>query len=176
MSVTITGSSGISANSCQFLVGQVIHIAGSGAPSGFIKCNGAAISRATYSALFAICGTTFGTGDGSTTFNVPDLRGEFIRGLDDGRAIDTGRTLGSAQSGQNLAHNHAVTDPGHSHIWRSNNSGAGGAWPVISVAAGATNATWPTDSANSGISIQNNGGTENRPRNVARLACIFTGV
>ena len=46
----------------------------SSVPSGFLECNGAAVSRTTYSALFAIIGTTYGAGDGSTTFNVPDLQ------------------------------------------------------------------------------------------------------
>lgn len=63
------------------------------APSGYLKCNGAAVSRTTYADLYAVIGTTFGTGDGSTTFNVPDLRGVWVRGLDDGRGKDSNRTL-----------------------------------------------------------------------------------
>ena len=68
--------------------GQVAAYAMSAAPQGWLKCNGAAISRSTYSNLFKAIGTTFGVGDGSTTFNLPDLRGEFIRGFDDGRGVD----------------------------------------------------------------------------------------
>jgi hypothetical protein len=60
--------------------GSVIYHAANTAPSGFLKANGAAVSRSTYSDLFTAIGTTFGTGDGSSTFNVPDLRGEFMRG------------------------------------------------------------------------------------------------
>ncbi len=78
--------------------GEVAYFAMSSAPSGWLKANGAAISRTTYSALFAAIGTTFGAGDGSTTFNVPDLRGEFIRGFDDSRGVDSGHSLGGAQS------------------------------------------------------------------------------
>lgn len=70
------------------LVGQVAFFPVSSAPSGFLKANGAAVSRTTYAALFALIGTTFGAGDGSTTFNLPDLRGEFIRAYDDGRGVD----------------------------------------------------------------------------------------
>lgn len=70
------------------LVGMVCYFARSTAPNGWLKCNGTAWSRTTYKALFDAIGTTFGEGDGSTTFEVPDLRAEFIRGWDDGRGID----------------------------------------------------------------------------------------
>lgn len=69
-----------------------------GVPFGWMVCNGDAISRIRYKRLFDVIGTTFGVGDGSTTFNLPDLRGEFIRGWDAGRGIDTGRVFGSAQA------------------------------------------------------------------------------
>lgn len=68
------------------------------APEGWVKANGAALGRVPYAALFSAIGTTFGAGDGSTTFNVPDLRGLVIRGWDDGRGIDAGRGFGSYQS------------------------------------------------------------------------------
>lgn len=77
--------------------GSVMAFAGSAAPAGWMNADGSAVSRATYSSLFAIIGTTFGAGDGATTFNLPDLRGEFIRGLDSGRGVDVGRTIGTAQ-------------------------------------------------------------------------------
>lgn len=66
-------------------------------PSGWLKCNGQAVSRTTYARLFAAIGTTFGAGNGTTTFTLPDMRGEFARGLDEGRGVDPGRTLGSFQ-------------------------------------------------------------------------------
>lgn len=78
-------------------------------PAGWLKRNGAAISRTTYAALFAQLGTTYGPGDGSTTFNLPDDRGLFMRGWDDARGIDGGRVLGSQQSGQNESHTHTGT-------------------------------------------------------------------
>ena len=77
--------------------GAVMYFAGQTAPTGWLKANGAAVSRTTYAALFAAIGTTYGAGDGRSTFNLPDLRGEFIRGWDDGRGVDTGRVFGSAQ-------------------------------------------------------------------------------
>jgi hypothetical protein len=61
--------------------GAVMAFARSSIPAGWLLCNGAAVSRATYAALFAVIGTTYGAGNGSTTFNIPDLRGVFIRGL-----------------------------------------------------------------------------------------------
>ncbi|WP_256843203.1 tail fiber protein, partial [Rodentibacter rarus] len=76
------------------LVGEVAFFARANPPNGWLKANGAAVSRTTYSALFAAIGTTFGAGDGHSTFNLPDLRGEFIRGLDEGRRVDNGRRLG----------------------------------------------------------------------------------
>ncbi|MET3476296.1 phage tail protein [Variovorax atrisoli] len=95
--------------------GMVCYFAQSTPPAGYLKRNGAAVSRTTYARLFAKIGTTYGAGDGSTTFNLPDGRGVFDRGLDDGRGLDPGRTLGSYQDSSNLSHAHAVVDPGHAH-------------------------------------------------------------
>jgi microcystin-dependent protein len=77
--------------------GMVSMFGNSTVPTGWLQCNGAAVSRTTYSDLFANIGTTFGVGDGSTTFNLPELRGEFIRGWDNSRGVDSGRTFGSLQ-------------------------------------------------------------------------------
>jgi len=78
--------------------GTVSYTAANTVPAGYLECNGAAVSRTTYATLFAAIGTTYGTGDGSTTFNLPDLRGEFVRGWDHGRGVDVSRTLGSTQA------------------------------------------------------------------------------
>ena len=67
------------------------------ATNRWLICDGSAISRTTYSDLFLVVGTTWGVGDGSSTFNLPDLRGEFLRGTDNGRLIDSGRTVGTTQ-------------------------------------------------------------------------------
>lgn len=66
-------------------------------PIGWLKADGAAVNRTTYADLFAAIGTIYGAGDGESTFNLPDLRGEFLRGFDDGRGVDNGRVFGSAQ-------------------------------------------------------------------------------
>ena len=78
--------------------GAVASFAMNTAPTGWLKANGALVSRTTYANLFAAIGTTFGAGDGSTTFALPDLRGYFTRNWDDGRGIDSGRSFGSLQA------------------------------------------------------------------------------
>ena len=92
--------------------GSVFCMAVATVPSGYLECNGAAVSRTTYAALFAIIGTNYGTGNGSSTFNLPDLRGEFIRGFDNGRGADSGRSIASSQGASNASHNHSFSDSG----------------------------------------------------------------
>lgn len=87
-------------------IGAVVPYAGSTAPTGWLLCYGQAVSRSTYATLFGIISTTYGTGDGSTTFNVPDLRGRVVAGLDNMGGSDAGRldwanTLGTAGGVQN---------------------------------------------------------------------------
>jgi microcystin-dependent protein len=102
------------------VVGSEMTWATATVPTGWLEENGAAISRSTYSALFAVLGTTFGVGDGSSTFNLPDARGEFIRGWAHGSANDpdraartnrgdgtTGDVVGSKQADQMQGHKHA---------------------------------------------------------------------
>jgi microcystin-dependent protein len=131
--------------------GTVIYFASSTAPAGFLKANGALVSRTTYAALFAAIGTTFGAGDGSTTFALPDLRGEFVRGWDDARGVDSGRTFGSAQADAFRSHTHPAAVGGSAY---------GGYWQP-----GSNMYTTGTETGASG-------GSETRPRNVALLACI----
>lgn len=83
--------------------GLVAVFAAFSAPSGWLKANGAAVSRTAYADLFGRIGTTFGAGDGVNTFNLPDLRGEFIRGWDDGRGVDPQRDLGSWQRATSIS-------------------------------------------------------------------------
>lgn len=78
-------------------------------PTGWLECSGAAVSRTTYASLFAIIGTTYGSGDGSTTFNLPDMRGQFARGWDHGKGTDPGRAFASAQTDQFQGHTFTLT-------------------------------------------------------------------
>lgn len=89
--------------------GMFLPYGGTTAPTGYLMCDGAAVSRTTYSALFAVLGTAYGTGDGSTTFNVPDFRGRFVLGK---ATAGTGSTLGG--TGGAIDHTHAL-DSSSSH-------------------------------------------------------------
>jgi microcystin-dependent protein len=170
-------------------------------PSTYLECNGAAVSRTTYAALFAKLGTTYGAGDGSTTFNVPDLRGEFIRGFDNGRGVDSGRALGSSQSSatklpttaltgttSSYTHNHGVGDGSNA----ANNVTAGNYGLIRrtisgeSLTVGSIEPTGsgnepdataiprviPNDSHSHTVTISGGGDAETRPRNVAMVYAI----
>ena len=93
--------------------GTMILFGGTSTPSGWFWCDGSAYSRTTYAALFAAIGTTWGVGDGSTTFNVPDLRGRAPIGVGQGSGL-TNRTLGAKLGEENHANTLAENGP-HTH-------------------------------------------------------------
>src|SRR5690606_19064202 len=74
-------------------IGTIVSRIDNTVPTGYLVLNGQAVSRSTYSVLYAAYGTTYGNGNGTTTFNLPDLRGMFLRGLDESRGVDTGRSF-----------------------------------------------------------------------------------
>jgi microcystin-dependent protein len=134
--------------------GAINFFAMSAAPAGYLKANGAEVSRSTYSALFAAIGTTFGAGNGTTTFALPDLRGQFVRSwADNGTAYDSGRTFGSTQADDLASHTHAVA------LTTASRSPGIATAQTYSIPGGSTATTAV-------------GGTETRPRNIALLACI----
>lgn len=137
-------------------VSTVLPFATTNIPDSFLECNGAAISRTAYSKLFAAIGTTFGVGDGSTTFNIPDLRGEFIRGWDNGKGLDIGRTFGSKQidSFKSHAHNSAK------YYSAGFNTGSSSFLLPLGSSVGTI------------VSTTSDGGTETRPTNIALMYCI----
>lgn len=156
--------------------GSVMFFAMSTAPAGWLIANGAEVSRATYAALFTAIGTLYGAGNGSSTFNLPNLNGQFLRGWDGSGSVDPGRVFGSTQADAFESHTHAptVSDPGHAHTIQigQNNSASylpGGGMICAGYLTG-------TDGAFTGITvtIASTGGTETRPTNVALLACIKT--
>ena len=125
-------------------------------PPGWLECDGGLYLITSHPDLFIAIGTTWG-GDGITTFRVPDLRGEFLRGFDHARGADPGRTFASTQTDAFKAHAHEM----------GSESGGGG------------NLATPVDSSGVDESVGGNltstvGGTETRPRNVAVLYCIRT--
>jgi len=167
----------IPATSDQTPAGTVIYTARSTAPPGYLKANGAAIDRTTFDVLFAAIGTQFGVGNGSTTFNLPDLRGEFVRGWSDNKNVDAGRTLGSNQADATAKNGLSlVAAPNHKHTMRNSATDNLAQGPV------AKNINYITNTG-SGTETGLNGGhnhtvqstdTETRPRNVALLVCIKT--
>jgi microcystin-dependent protein len=154
--------------------GTIQFYAGNTAPAGWVKANGAVVSRSAYADLFAAIGTTFGAGDGSTTFALPDLRGEFPRGWDDGRGVDSGRAFGGAQGHEFNNHKHFVVS----------STGIGGSTPTVSATTQVARTGWEnivndsryillgtSSPADHGLS-SGEGGNETRPRNIALLAII----
>jgi microcystin-dependent protein len=111
-------------------VGTIISFAGSTAPSGYLVCDGSEISRATYADLFSVLGTTWGAGNGTTTFNIPDLRGQFLRGFGGNTNEDpekttrfakfsggnTGNNIGTFQSDDFKSHRHYILQDGNGSI------------------------------------------------------------
>nr|CUV31164.1 putative phage tail collar protein [Ralstonia solanacearum] len=174
----LTSNAGALADDVRALTGAVAMFACKTPPAGWLKGNGAAVSRTTYARLFGVIGTTFGAGDGSTTFNLPELRAEFPRGWDDGRGVDAGRVFGSVQAQALSSHQHKTAigfDGSNLFGW-----GDGNATPIfgsevqsgvlrvvgsVTQSGGAARVAY-TDAALMGVS------GETRPRNVALLACI----
>lgn len=162
------------------MVGAVVGFAMNSAPEGWLAANGSVESRVKYSRLFSRIGTMYGAGDGVNTFSLPDLRGEFVRGFDDGRGIDPGRLFGSSQSYAMQNHSH--------YLPTSSGSGPSGISCVFDDELAA-------NFARTGTNLQNNyfiregvpfrtynsadfqtstelTSTETRPRNIALIYCI----
>jgi microcystin-dependent protein len=119
-------------------------------PAGFLLCNGQTASRATYAALFAIVGTLFGAGDGSTTFTLPNYTDRMPIGAG---SLYGANSLGGSKDATLPSHNHSatVTDPGHLHQsnWKSTTGGSNAGGDPNSI----TNTTAPTSTAFTGISV-----------------------
>lgn len=132
-------------------------------PTGWLICDGSAVSRATYNTLFLIIGTTYGVGDGATTFNLPDLRQRFPLGK---AASGTGSTLGS--SGGNIDHVH--TGPSHTH----DVTGAPTSTTVVSSGVGATVASSTHGHGSTTAAGAGTTGTANPPFLVLNYIILYT--
>jgi microcystin-dependent protein len=141
------------------LAGFIQMYGAASAPTGWLLCNGAAVSRSTYATLFALIGTTYGAGDGSSTFNVPDMRDKFPVGSGSTYALNA--TGGSADSTlPSHTHTATVTDPGHNHtiaggdgstsITFANGGGAG-----RPSGSGSSHQTGVISTATTGITVAN---------------------
>lgn len=161
-------------------IGAIEFVPYSTPDTNFMKCDGTAISRSTYATLFAKIGTNYGIGDGSTTFNLPELRGEFIRVWDDSRGIDIGRTIGSTQAASFASHDHgagslaASSGGAHTHTVPvgTNDSGSGGARTGPVTAGSLTTSSNGAHTHTISGSTSSSGSTETKPRNIALMAQI----
>ena len=161
--------------------GTVDYFANITAPRGYLECNGQAVNRITYAELFAAIGTLYGVGDGSTTFNVPELRGEFMRGADNGRGADPARVLGTWQVAT------AIMGDGDGFNMPTPNLGNATNWSVL----GLDPDILPKNTTNVTLYYTGNVGTcvingasspatantctdfaRTRPRNIALMPCI----
>ncbi len=153
--------------------GTMLEFAANRAPTGYLICDGSAVSRTTYTNLFNVIGTIYGAGNGTTTFNVPNCLGIFTRGFDSSGVVDPSRTFGSTQAGAIQGHNHtatsAVSDPGHHHsttAWAFG-FGSSGAPAGSSLGQGVITSTTSGTGITVGTTIGNTGGSETRPINIA---------
>ena len=170
-------------------VGSVISYAGTTIPQGWLLCDGSAIDRINYSDLFNAIGTSWGIGDGSATFNLPDLRGQFLRGVDtayinpgsplndpdhssrvaSNTGGNVGNNVGSVQVDAFKAHNHNdVTDPAngrtfqgvYAHFSDGSTYYGSGSMAVANLDGGLPYVYNLSNSA-----LANRGGNETRPKN-----------
>jgi microcystin-dependent protein len=115
-------------------VGTLVAFGGATAPSGWLICDGSAVSRTTYGSLFGVVGTFYGTGDGSTTFNLPDLRGRVAAGYAaSGGHVDVstlGLNDGTALASRRPKHKQTVNDSGHVHRNKARGAAGGSQWGV----------------------------------------------
>ncbi len=129
-----------------YVIGAVIDYAGASAPSGWMVCAGQAVSRATYAALFGAIGTAHGAGNGSTTFNLPDLRGRVVAGIDNMGGGDASRLASSPLMGPRLVlggvgghDSHVLTTnemPYHTHVQDPHTHTYTAAWENYTVNSG----------------------------------------
>ena len=179
--------------------GAIMPFAMNSAPSGWLAANGAAVSRATFSTLFAAIGTTYGTGDGSTTFNLPDLRGYFVRGAGTNTDGTAAGTFGAKQGNTVGPHTHSGSVGNHQHNIIANATGSNAPYSSINIdnndylaarAESSSTTNWSytlrgvSTTATLGLTSSNGAQTittssqspaettETRPANIALLYCI----
>lgn len=147
------------------MIGAIVYKAGSTTPDGFLAANGQAVSRTTYAALFAEIGTTWGAGDGTTTFNLPDLRSRVPIGSGQGSGL-TNRVLAATGGAENVT----LTEnemPLHGHPFRASYTATGssdastqvtGGFPTKTASAATQTAYTGTPSNTAGQQIGGAGG------------------
>jgi microcystin-dependent protein len=144
-------------------------------PVGFLEADGSEVSRSLYEELYGIIGTTFGNGNGVSTFNLPDLRGLFVRGWDDGRGFDGSRVFGSVQEDTLKSHAHELNE--YVLSVNSINSSVSSVSGILDAIEAITFAGTDSSSGIPTITPRTNavlpaGSFETRPKNIALLPCI----
>jgi microcystin-dependent protein len=140
--------------------GSIFTFATNTAPNGYLICNGSNLQISSYQKLYDAIGFIYNNAPPPGTFNIPDLRGYFVRGFDSTGVIDPGRVFGSTQIDQFASHSHPFQSTNRQTIGDTDNV-AGGNLPV-------------TDYATNTYSTSAVGGPETRPKNIAMLICIKT--
>jgi microcystin-dependent protein len=155
--ITVASANMVTATAQALLpAGAVMPFAMNSAPAGWLAADGSNVNRTTYAALFSAISTTYGVGDGSTTFALPDLRGYFVRGSGTNSDATASGTFGVKQADDLKSHTHSYTDQVRVSLGVFN-------------AAGGTGQDGATDL---GRTTGATGGTETRPKNIAMLYCI----
>jgi phage-related tail fiber protein len=157
-----------------YMTGAIFYFAMQNPPEGFLVCDGSAISRSTYNTLFNVINNLYGNGDGNTTFNLPDLRGQFIRGFDSSGSVDRDRNkagFGTKQEDALIEFSYSASVEGGSiNVGGSSASGitqnGGPSWGGGRFSFDSRNFNPP----GSGDRIKTS--TETRPKNISLLPCI----
>lgn len=178
-------------------IGSIFMVIGSVVPAGALKANGALVSRETYEELWTYAQTSgalassdavwsssalygrFSPGNGTTTFRLPDFRGYFPRAWDDGRGVDSGRSIGAAQTDQNASHTHTASTGSagvHNHAININTANSDSSGSAVETAPEVSN-TSTSQIENAGahthsVTVNSSGGNEARPNNLAVMFCI----
>jgi len=147
--------------------GTVAYFSLASAPDGWLKANGATVSRDDYASLFTAIGTIYGAGDGSSTFVLPDLRGEFIRSLDDGRGVTSG-SLGGKQNATRVYYNNGRSS-GYNNGQFDIDPQAGQDYEGSVERTNTSSATLAYGGGGTAAFVD---GIRVRPRNMLLLACI----
>ncbi|HAI2062682.1 tail collar domain-containing protein [Escherichia coli] len=158
------------------MVGAIMGFAMNSAPTGWLSADGSAVSRITYARLFARIGTIFGSGNGTTTFNLPDARGVVLRGLDNGKGYDSGRQIGTYQADAVQSHNHYLpTSSGTAaNVYGINDASFIASEVNYNPSPGYISTTYPNSQYLNGsqVGTVGNFATETRMKNLSVLNCI----
>ena len=187
INVTLPSQGGTLLTSANGIIpGTIQSFAFKNAPNGWLVCDGSVLKRGSYADLFDAIGTTFNTGgEAADEFRIPNMGGQFLRGWVQGQTVDAGRVFGSYQEDTFAQHTHDTTESQHTHVLNAEhpngvvgwNSGGNSGWAAGTYGS-PTRFCNVSEPANANVIVGDSvgGGPETRPKNVAMLFCIFTGL